>query len=243
MNECISVNSLIQFSNKVSAHQYYKPFTIISSFLKPESKALDWGSGNGHLSTFLLHNQQRTTAYAFGENLAPQIIADNPLFEFVAADTKEPVKLPFGDNSFDLVLSMGVLEHVHESGGDQLSSLREIKRILKQDGFFLCFHFPYSGSWVEKLRGAIMPFKKRKTYVHTKRFSKEDTSRLCNESELTLNEWGRYNFLPRNISRQLPCSVANNNLFLASYNGVDAALSYCLPWFCNQSYFIAQKQK
>ena len=241
LNECIAVNSLTQFSNKVSAHQYHKPFTIISRFLKPESKALDWGSGNGHLSTFLLHNKQRTTAYGFGENQAPRTIADNPLFEFVAADTKEPVKLPFKDSSFELVLSMGVLEHVHESEGDQLSSLKEIKRILKPGGFFLCFHFPYSGSWVEKLHGAIMPFKKRKAYVHTKRFSEEDTIRLCNDSGLTLNEWGKYNFLPRNISQKLPCSVANNNFFLASFNGVDVALSCCLPWLCNQSYFIAQK--
>lgn len=138
---------------------------------------------------------------------------------------------------------MGVLEHVHESGGDQLFSLKEINRILKPGGFFLCFHFPYSGSWVEKVHGAIMPFKKNKVYVHTKRFSKKNVIRLCTDSGLTLHEWGRYNFLPRNISQKLPLSVTNNGFFLASFNGIDTALSYCLPWFCNQSYFIAQKNR
>lgn len=88
-----ALDSFVQFSNKVRAYQYRKRFSIISKFLQPEGKALDWGSGNGHLSNFLLHNQQRTTAYGFGESAAHWIIADNPLLEFVAADTKEPAKL------------------------------------------------------------------------------------------------------------------------------------------------------
>lgn len=234
---------LTQFSNKIRAYQYKKPFTVTSKFLSPAEKALDWGCGNGHLSTFLLHCGQKTTAYGFGEIPESTLLAANPLLEFIAADTTEPVKLPFEDGSFDLVLSMGVLEHVHESGGDQLASLKEINRILKGGGYFLCFHLPYSGSWVEKLHTTIMPLKKHKSYVHTKRFSKNDVTKLNYASGFHLQEWGRYNFLPRNFSHKLPLSVANNTIFASSFNALDTILTLIFPYFCNQSYFIAQKDK
>jgi SAM-dependent methyltransferase len=241
MQNCKAVWFLPQYRSKSSAHQFYKPFTIISDYLKPDGKVLDWGCGNCHLSFFLLHNQQKTTAYGFGETSAPKEIADNPLFEFVAADTKEAVKLPFEDCSFDIAVSMGVLEHVHDTGGDQLASLKEINRILRHDGFFLCVHLPYSTGWVESMLGAIMSFKKINRYVHTKRFSKNDVVRLCNDSKLILNVWGRYNFLPRNIMGALR-PITNNALFAALFNTIDAFLSFAFPWLCNHSYFVAQKK-
>lgn len=241
LSDCSAVSSVPQFTNKASAYQYHKPFSTLLSFLKPENIVLDWGCGSGHLSAFLLYNQQNTTAFGFGETTVPDIIADNSLLTFVAADTKEPVKIPFDNNSFDLVFSLGVLEHVHESGGNQVSSLREINRILKPGGFFLCFHFPYCGSWVEKFNGVIMPLKRRKTYIHTKRFSKKDVIQLCNDSSLTLHEWGKYNFLPRNIFQKIPNALTNSKFLLTLVNTTDTTLAHLLPWFCNQSYFIAQK--
>lgn len=233
--------SQVQFSSGLSAYQYQQPFNIIAKFISQDGKALDWGSGNGHLSTFLIYNRQRTTAYGFGETSAPASIAHDPLFEFIAADTTEPVKLPFSDKAFDLVLSMGVLEHVHESGGCQLASLKEIHRILKPGGHFLCFHFPYSGSWVENLHKVIMPLKKHKSYVHTKKFSQGDVRGLTNAAGFVLKEWGRYNFLPRNFSRTLSASMVNSPKVVACFNLLDGFLTKIFPCLCNQSYFIAQK--
>jgi ubiquinone/menaquinone biosynthesis C-methylase UbiE len=225
----------------MSAYQYKKPFTIISRFLNPKNIVLDWGCGNGYLSVFLVHNKQKTIAYGFGETEAPISISENSLFKFVAADISNPINLPFADNYFDIVISMGVLEHVHESGGDQIASLKEIYRILKPQGYFLCFHFPYTGSWVETIHNAIMPFKK-KVYTHTKRFSHNNVINLINDSNFILKEWNVYNFLPRNISYKFPASVANNTIILYLYNILDIFLARIFYFLCNQSYFIAQKK-
>jgi len=43
-------------------------------------------------------------------------------------------KLPFTDNTFDIVLMMQVMEHI---GRDPLWALKEIKRVLKPTGFFI----------------------------------------------------------------------------------------------------------
>ena len=234
-------SNFYQFAHKIKAYQYQRPFMATLKYLDTNSHALDWGCGNGHFSSFLLYNKQKTTAFGFGEAAAHPVLTENKLFNFIAADTNEPVKLPFENETFDIVCSMGVLEHVHESGGDQIASLKEIHRILKPQGVFLCFHFPYSGSIVEIMHNAIMPYKKHKAYVHTRRFSREDVVRLTDESRFALREWGRYNILPRNCTQRLPEALANNPHFVAAFNATDNFLSRLLPFFCTQSYFIAQK--
>jgi SAM-dependent methyltransferase len=52
-------------------------------------------------------------------------------FDFVLT---EGTRLPFGDGSFDIVVSNHVVEHVGERG-DQLRHLREIARVLGDGGF------------------------------------------------------------------------------------------------------------
>jgi SAM-dependent methyltransferase len=230
-----------QYTNKTVAYQYYKGFSIIARFLNHNGKILDWGCGNCFASYFLLSNNQQVYAYGFGESAPHPYIANQKNFKFIGTDIKEPVKLPFANNSFDIVLSMGVLEHVHETGGDQLASLYEICRILKQGGYFLCFHFPCNRGWVESFVKLMQIFIKNKQYVHTKRFSKKDIIQLVSDSGLTLIEQGRYNFLPRNITGKLPTAIANNSLFVSLFNLCDTALAFIAPYFCTQSYFIAKK--
>jgi SAM-dependent methyltransferase len=69
----------------------------------------------------------------------PQIVAENNLptdiipknLRFVAEDANF---LPFEDNSFDVVVSWGSVEHI---AGGYLQALREVKRVLKPDGLFM----------------------------------------------------------------------------------------------------------
>jgi len=47
-------------------------------------------------------------------------------------------------DKFDAVVSVGVLEHVKETGGSEIGSLREIFRILKLNGYLSVTTFPTS---------------------------------------------------------------------------------------------------
>jgi hypothetical protein len=61
----------------------------------------------------------------------------NGHFPFFLVRHGELVKLPFDESTFDLVFSIGVLEHVPEAGGS---------------GHFLCFRLPNRYAWGENLR-------------------------------------------------------------------------------------------
>lgn len=74
-----------------------------------------------------------------GYERLPQIVADNKLpadivpsnLRFMAEDAN---LLPFADDSFDVVISWGSVEHM---AGGYLQALREVKRVLVPDGLFL----------------------------------------------------------------------------------------------------------
>jgi SAM-dependent methyltransferase len=73
-----------------------------------------------------------------GYEALPRIVEDNglpadaipPNLRFMAADGNH---LPFPDDSFDVVISWGALEHI---AGGYLQCLREIKRVLRNGGLF-----------------------------------------------------------------------------------------------------------
>ena len=92
-------------------------------------------------------------------------------------------RLPFTDESFDAVFSIGVLEHVRETGGDEVDSLKEIKRVLKKDGYFICTHLPNKFSWIEFLTS----FMKSKHH-HEYKYSKSDIKRIVELSGFNLIE-------------------------------------------------------
>jgi SAM-dependent methyltransferase len=125
---------------------------------------LDWGTGNGHASIFLSRAGFSATGYSLDPFFFKDLLGGLP-YEFVAAEASEPTRLPFRSFSFDAVLSVGVLEHVRETGGDELASLREFHRILRPGGVMICVHFPNAASWIDGL--ARLTGRKFHTYRYT----------------------------------------------------------------------------
>jgi SAM-dependent methyltransferase len=110
------------------------------------ASVLDWGCGWGQVTYLLRDAGLNTTAFDYSSDVPEGTIAPLPRYPSIEAHiSPDPVRLPFGDASFDAVLSCGVLEHVarpHES-------LEEIKRVLRPGGTFYVFKLPNSTSYLE----------------------------------------------------------------------------------------------
>ena len=185
------VASVRQFDNLGVHAQYRVPYTVTSRYLTPGARALDWGCGNGHFSLLLARLGARVTGYAFED--APACMQGSAMFTHVRGGS-DPTRLPFPDHSFDCVCSVGVLEHVWETGGDEAASLAEISRVLKPGGVLLTFHLPNRHGWIEPAFRALGLNK----YYHRRRYDADHIRRLWAGAALDVVELGRYNILPRN---------------------------------------------
>lgn len=114
-------------------------------------RVLDWGVGKGHFSHLLRAHGAKAVACDLLTTAADSSFGQaTPILErdqIPVVPLTHPSRLPFDDASFDIVLSVGVLEHV----ADDAASMREIARVLSPGGLFVCFNLPYVLSWTQRL--------------------------------------------------------------------------------------------
>lgn len=114
--------------------------------LRPQ-RVLDWGCGWGQVTRRLIDRGLDVTSYDFREGMEPTVQPMDRFPELEIHVSGEPVKLPFEDDAFDLVLSLGVLEHVPDPDG----SLEELKRILVPGGRVVVKKLPNRFSYLEAI--------------------------------------------------------------------------------------------
>ena len=237
--------NLFGFENLSTASQYWRVYDSFLKHVSPSSRILDWGCGDGHFSYFLLSHGFKTES--FNVNVSDSYNPEGfKLSDFLKSRFSEsfnfkvspgdPVHLPYEDESFDAVVSVGVLEHVRQEGGDEIKSLREIHRILKNDGLFLCFHFPNKYSWVEALARRI-PSKHHHPYT----FTHKNIVSLNQAAGLAVEEVEGYAVLPRNELSRLPDGVKNSPCFVKTYNAADKFLKTVMPPVFQNYYFLSRK--
>ena len=231
------------FSNLISGSQYwlaYETFLKIYPQVNPKIRVLDWGCGSGHFSYFLLKSGFTTDSFNLNhKRTAPFIVIFNYLKKkfkrtFHYKTCPDPVKLPYPSNSFDAVVSIGVLEHVREYGGNEIQSLKEINRVLKKRGIFFCYHFPNKFSWIDAI-AKIIPYK----LWHRYKFTKKNIETLNEAAGLTIQEIKKYAFFPRNTAKKFLRGVANKPTFVKLYNIVDKCLG-SMP-ICQNYLFWSKK--
>lgn len=217
-----------------SLHQYHLAYSTTRRLLPSSASVLDWGGGSGHFSFFLNRSGFKTAIFSFSEPqfILPEISSGQ--ISCVLADPGQPIQLPYPANSFDAIFSIGVLEHVRETGGDERASLGEIRRILKPNGLFICYHFPNSGSWIEWLAAKLGFYHHQHTY---NRVQVEDVF----AGILPISELHRYALLPRNMLRRLPSSIVNHLAFCVIFDTFDKLASKCLPWLTQNWMVVARK--
>ena len=233
-----------QCGNLLVASQYALPLHILGKYLKPTSTLLDWGCGAGHFSYLLMQENYDVHSYAYSPEKLSAVKKKARLnlrkkWRVFPAD--DPILLPFKENAYDGVISLGVLEHVRESGGNELASLSEIYRILKPGGIFCCFHFPNRTSWIEAASRTLNKFNIPK-YYHPFLYNKEDILKLVSSTPFLLQEIGLYNLFPRSSLRRLPQMMATPST-LSAYTTVEKLASLLLRHFSQNFYFVLQKPR
>lgn len=236
LNRSGRARPLAKFKSVAGAHQYLKVYRLVRRFVPAGARVLDWGAAGGHFSYFLARAGYRAAGYSFHPfDFAAWL--DDPDYEFTAGSPAEPVKLPYADAAFDAVASIGVLEHVRQTGGNEPATLREIERVLHPGGVFVCYHFPNRASWIE-LAASL----RRGKHHHPYRFARGDIERLTRDAGLELLHVERYALLPRNSLQLLPDALATSQRFARAYDLADEWLGRALGPICQNWCFVARRR-
>lgn len=157
---------------------------------------LDWGAGYGHFAATRALRGDRVRCHSL---LDPDAAIYRTTLAAVTShlgipldESADPVGIDLPTGSLDVVVSVGVLEHVHEGGGDAAASLSEIRRVLRPGGTFVCGHLPSRTSMIE--------FANRRLgrSHHDRTFSKAEISSLLFDAGFVVSSHRWYGALPRN---------------------------------------------
>jgi ubiquinone/menaquinone biosynthesis C-methylase UbiE len=139
--------------NLHSGPQWREYEAIVSRIARDRPRhILDWGCGWGQVSDLLLRAGLDVTAFDYRPEAPREGVQRLALFPAIEVFiSHDPITLPFQDNSFDAVLSCGVLEHVQ----DPDASLEELKRVLVPGGTLYVYKLPNRHSYLERLAKAM----------------------------------------------------------------------------------------
>lgn len=110
-------------------------------------RVLDWGCGFGQVSDLLRQAGVDVMPFDYRPDLEEGEVALERYPDLRVRVTSDPRRVPFADDSFDAVLSCGVLEHVE----DPDASLEEIRRVLAPGGTFYVYKLPNRRSYLEAI--------------------------------------------------------------------------------------------
>lgn len=156
---------------------------------------LDWGCGFGQITQLLRDRGVATEAFDYREGAEPGTIRLDRYPDVVAHIGSDPVKLPFDDDSFDAVLSCGVLEHVQHPDG----SLAELRRVLRPGGRFYVYKLPNRLSYLEAIARVSGLYYHGKL-PHDRIYTRRSARRLLESHGFEVRAVRLTNLLPLTIS-------------------------------------------
>lgn len=122
----------IKLSPEIKENRIKYQTRLLSPYLDEDISFMEIGAGDCSLSLSLADR----TAQIYAMEVSQEIIADIDFPENVDAQIFDGFVFPFEDNSIDLAFSNQLLEHLHPE--DAVDQLKDILRVLKKDGKYVC---------------------------------------------------------------------------------------------------------
>jgi SAM-dependent methyltransferase len=105
---------------------------LVTSKIQPDRLFIDGGCGHGYWVKCLHDLGQKAAGVDFADNTLRQIRRIDPTLDVRSGDVRA---LPFADGEVHVYYSGGVVEHFEEG---PTAALREARRVIASDGWFLC---------------------------------------------------------------------------------------------------------
>jgi SAM-dependent methyltransferase len=170
-------------------YDYKKYIEKIISSTSQKTNILDWGCGNGHIS-FILREMGRESVTSYC------VSPDKRTLDFLKQDlgldvvvSENLIDLPFETQTYEIILSSGVLEHVNEYGGYMDVSLKELLRICLSGGKIYIWRLPFAWSIWEYIRYV------QGRWVHPDRYTVQQLQNLESKFPLKLVQYELDGFL------------------------------------------------
>jgi SAM-dependent methyltransferase len=174
-------------AHHVNAFEWYLPY------LTGARVVLDWGCNHGPDSCLLRHqfgNAIDLHACDFATEEDFRVFRDyaRPCYKQIT----DPRQMPYENDTFDVVIGSGVLEHTAMEG----EALKEVYRILRPLGTLIITYLPYAYSWDEWYSRNI-----RKTGYHRRVFTRREFSRVLLSHGFEAQRIELQGFVPNKLRR------------------------------------------
>jgi len=206
-------------TNKFALRHYFRMAEEIKRYLKGGEGAtvLDWGCGYGHMSFLMSSLGLKVISCDIHQSAVSSYRKMNiDMKTFIQIPF---VELPFKDESFEAVLSCGVLEHV----ADEQKSLNELWRIIKKQGFLCIYMLPNKYGLYEFINTLL------KKSDHPVKYTVASIKKILTKQGFKVIEIKRSNMFPKNIPSFLPLLL--QKIFKGIYDKFYSVLFFIESFF------------
>lgn len=243
--ERISNRNMAQ--NPLVVKRKVNSFLLYESFLKNSVKILDWGCGDSVVSLMIRETYKNQTIKISGCDIFDaEERSHSPLFHSVGLSYSaliHPYQLPYADASFDTVIANGVLEHA----ANDMESLKELYRVLEDDGVFIITFLPNQRSYTECINEFLYRFWSKKHVFHRRRYRLKEIKSMLLHSGFEPLSSGYHQVIPSltSIQRLNPALFRLFSPIVQFLMKADQWLQKVWPinQLASNIYVIAQKQK